>query len=224
MTNNLDGHTYIDEAIINDASAFNEALIIKLKSNFNNLHTDNWDFDRFGAEPDYSEHFERTLEQSLAIVPDFKRIGFLYNLLEDDLSKNILVSLFAYRILGYKKVRLPRNNDFYQMAMSKIHALPKLQSLNIPAGVGGFDLTLFDLRAVNFELTMFASLLGVNLTFLQKQYELHHGDIHIKAEIGDTVIDAGGCWGDTALYFAHEVGGGADESYPLNLSLVIWMF
>jgi FkbM family methyltransferase len=36
-----------------------------------------------------------------------------------------------------------------------------------------------------------------------KQYE---SDGFVRPEEGDVVIDCGGCWGDTALYFAHEVG------------------
>lgn len=43
-------------------------------------------------------------------------------------------------------------------------------------------------------------------TFILKQYEYRKRTPNIKAEAGDYVIDGGGCWGDTALYFAHEVG------------------
>lgn len=62
------------------------------------------------------------------------------------------------------------------------------------------------------------------VTFIQKQYE-YFTDINdsIKTEKGDVVIDAGGCWGDTALYFAHEAGNDGKvfsfEFIPKNLEV-----
>jgi FkbM family methyltransferase len=44
------------------------------------------------------------------------------------------------------------------------------------------------------------------IDFIIKQYEYNKNGKVIKAEEGDTVIDAGGCWGDTALFFSNEVG------------------
>jgi FkbM family methyltransferase len=39
-----------------------------------------------------------------------------------------------------------------------------------------------------------------------KQYEYRHGAIIISVSPGDFVIDAGGCWGDTALFFSSAAG------------------
>src|SRR4030095_15285393 len=41
---------------------------------------------------------------------------------------------------------------------------------------------------------------------LEKQYWFHRGPVSIQPEPGDTVIDAGACFGDTALAFADAVG------------------
>jgi hypothetical protein len=203
--------------------AFNAALVKRIDSDYNNYNEKNWDVDRFGPEPE-NKAVNRTLQDCYAIVPDFNKMGYLYNILNDALSKEILIGLFAYRILGYRKVRLPRNNDFYWESMAAIHALPKLEVLEIPSGPFHFKLPLLDLRPLGYEIKLFISLLGVNLTFLQKQYELHRGNVHCKAQAGDVVIDAGECWGDTALYFAHEVGANGRvisfEFIPSNLDVM----
>ena len=61
------------------------------------------------------------------------------------------------------------------------------------------------------------------MRFVQKQYEYHQGDVHCKTEAGDVVIDAGGCWGETTMYFAHEAGPTgtvvAFEFIPSNLEV-----
>lgn len=187
--------------------AFNEALMKRIQSDYRNDHEGNWDIDRFGPEPKNVSVDSRALEDYYASIGQFERVGYLYNALTDNQSKQILVELFAFLIMGYRKVRLQRNSDFYWRSMKAIHDLPVLDELKIPVpGLFEFDLKLLDLRSIGYDLKFFIPLLGANITFLQKQYELHHGNVHCKAEAGDVVIDAGGCWGDTALYFAHEVG------------------
>lgn len=215
----------IDPAKRERDDAFNYALMKQIESDFNNFQDGNWDVDRFGPEPENTEVEKKTLEDYFAQTHQFDRIGYLYNILSDSLSKEILVRLFAFLIMGYRKVRLQRNNDLYWKSMRAIHSLPKLGELKIPVpGLFDFDLKLLDLRSLGYDLKFFIPLLGANITFLQKQYELHHGDVHCKAEAGDVVIDAGGCWGDTALYFAHEVGPNGKvvsfEFIPSNLEVM----
>jgi len=88
--------------------------------------SENWDEIRFGAfKPPFTTKIlvgiNRLLRTKLAILPGkialprkFDDImdhleGFaaLYELLADEASKNTVVKLVAYRILGYQKVKLP---------------------------------------------------------------------------------------------------------------------
>lgn len=66
--------------------------------------------------------------------------------------------------------------------------------------------------------------MGISATFLDKQYEYNKISPAIKAKRGDVVIDGGGCLGDTALYFAHEVGDTGHvytiEFIPSNLEIM----
>ena len=59
---------------------------------------------------------------------------------------------------------------------------------------------------------------------MQKQYEYHRGGVVCKAEPGDVAIDCGACWGETTVYFAHEVGAQGRvlsfEFIPTNLAVL----
>ena len=71
---------------------------------------------------------------------------------------------------------------------------------------------------------MYYSALGINTDFIIKQYEFHREGLHIEAEAGDVALDAGGCFGDTALYFANKVGATGKvkvfEFIPKNLEIL----
>lgn len=156
-------------------------------------------------------------------VPRYRDVGYLYDRLEDAGSKELLAKLFAFRAMGHRKVRLPRNNEEHWGFMAKVD---RLKCVGDPVKVRFMDLTLKprDFRPLGYDLTAYCTPGGGSFTFLQKQYEFHRGDVHIKAEAGDVVIDAGGCWGETSLYFAHEVGDqGRVVSYefiPSNLEIL----
>jgi FkbM family methyltransferase len=56
---------------------------------------------------------------------------------------------------------------------------------------------------LNFDgLRFFAHKGNIECTFLLEQYR--YAQAGIEVESGDVVVDAGGCWGDTALYFAQK--------------------
>lgn len=132
-------------------------------------------------------------------------IGYLYDRLADAQSKDLLVKLFAFRTMGHRKVRLPQNNPSHWSNIKRIESLPKAGP---PLSVKFMDLTLElrDMSPVGFDMKAYCTGAGGSYIFLQKQYELHHDAATCKAEAGDIVIDAGACWGETSLYFAHEVG------------------
>jgi FkbM family methyltransferase len=118
-----------------------------------------------------------------------------YGLLADSVSRDLFVKLLAYRILGDKHVRLPLNDRKYwelrrsvrkhRLRRNTIKDVPILRSLD-----------LFDFNRVRLH----AHTMNILNTFLLRQYNCDRGGIGAKPS--DVVIDAGGCWGDTALYFA----------------------
>lgn len=56
------------------------------------------------------------------------------------------------------------------------------------------------------KITLFFEPASVFIEFVLNPYVYNKNGISVKSEKGDIVIDAGACWGDTALNFASEVG------------------
>lgn len=156
-------------------------------------------------------------------VARFKGVGYLYDRLEDGASKDLLVKLMAFRAMGHRKVKLPQNNPDY---WNNIRRIENLEVVGQPVSVDFMNLTLQlrDLSPLGYGMRAYCTSGGGSYIFLQKQYELHRGEVVCKAEPGEIAIDAGACWGETSLYFAHEVGeSGRVISYefiPSNIAVL----
>jgi FkbM family methyltransferase len=130
---------------------------------------------------------------------------FLYALLGDQPSRDLLIKLMAYRFLGHRRVRLPRNTPQY---WHDIKSTRDFRTAAPPLAIDFMDqkLAVYDLNPLGYDITCHSSQPGLACTFVQKQYEYHQGDVHCKVEPTDIVIDAGACWGETTLHFAHDAG------------------
>jgi len=131
--------------------------------------------------------------------------SFLYDKLEDEESKNLLIKIVAYRLLGHRKVKLPLNTNTFWKELEIIEN--KLDKENyIDVEFMNFRLHYSDLSFLNIPLKLFYTEMGLYIDFFIKQYELHRPQVYIGAQEGEVVLDGGGCYGDTALYFANKVG------------------
>ena len=136
------------------------------------------------------------------------RLAFLwksFELFEDTQSRELFVQLLLYRLLGEKYVKLPMNNGKYWQLVERLESgwlRPRAADLKTsPQAV-----QLYELNELAFPISLAARASMVLATFLLEQYAYRIGGYSISASPGDLVIDAGACWGDTALYFAHKVG------------------
>lgn len=138
-------------------------------------------------------------------VNRFSGVGYLYDRLEDPVSKDLLVKLMAFRAMGHRKVKLPQNT---QEHWDNIRKIESLDIVGPPISVDFMNLILQlrDLSPLGYNMRAYCTGGGGSYIFLQKQYELHRASSICKADPGDYVIDAGACWGETSLYFAYEVG------------------
>lgn len=130
--------------------------------------------------------------------PDFylKNINefkYLYDLIEDDAGRDTLIGVLVYRILGYHRVRLPLKSC--TQALIESVRLPDKMPVNFRHGY----IHQYDLRPLGHELTLYCAGVSVKTQFVLEQYRLAN---RVEVAPGDVVIDCGGCWGDSALYFA----------------------
>lgn len=121
-------------------------------------------------------------------------------------DRELLVSLIVYKVLGFKKVKLPRNNGAYWEAIKTAKTLSDSADTFDPHFMH-FILEKFDLKPIGFDVKLYFSEAAVAIDYIIEQYAYKVDDKNIvSVESGDIVLDIGGCWGDTALYFAHKVG------------------
>ena len=224
-------------------SAFIKEISAELVRSVNNNYEDNYDHNRFGVleipKPritikdkvikklnrsgfynDFSnQNFARTLEESEF---DFDPFVYLYDKLEDAASKKLLIKLVAYRLLGHTKVKLPLSQSGFWETQHLIESKEdKTDSVDI--NFMGIRLSKIDSSFLGFPVTMYNTALGINILFSIKQYEFHGNNIDIEVKEGDVVLDGGGCYGDTALYFAYKTGRAGKvhvfEFIPANIKL-----
>lgn len=123
-----------------------------------------------------------------------------------ELDRKLLISLIAYRVLGFEKVKLPRNNADYWKAIEIAKSLSNHKDTYDPHFLH-FILEKFDLKPIGFDVKFYYSEVGVAIDFIIEQYAYKvDGKSIVAVEKGDTVLDIGACWGDTALYFANLTG------------------
>lgn len=152
-------------------------------------------------------------------VRRFSDIEYLHNLLDNEDSRTLLVKLFAYRIMGHKKVKLPRNTLKNREFLEKIATLP-IVGPSIKVNFMNLSLECRDLTPIGFNLSAYCTTGGGAYVFLQRQYEYDSKGATCKVDPCDVVIDAGACWGETSLYFAHNASKViAFEFIPSNIEV-----
>jgi len=148
----------------------------------------------------------------------------LYESLGDEDSRRMLVEILTFRVLGYPRVKLPQNQPSFWAASNHIDRDLVRERRTVAVGMLDGYLNKYDLRSDGFPITLHAHHLNIQNTFSLQQYGYTKNGKSIQAEAGDVVIDGGGCWGDTALYFAHRVGPAGQvicfEFVPENLKIL----
>lgn len=204
-------------------SSFNIDLITEIEKSRNNHYgKENFDELRFG---NYSQIYDYKLsikqflkklikyflnqDESIEVIEFLntygERLQRIWHHLDDD-DRSLLTSLITYRLLGRKKIKLPRNNQEYWHALSMAKSL-KVEGETYDPHFMHFVLEKFDLKKIGYEISLFFSDLGIAIDFILEQYAYKRdGKSIIQVEKGDIVLDVGGCWGDTALYFASKAG------------------
>jgi FkbM family methyltransferase len=200
---------------------FLSLLYNKVRSSLKNNYKDNYDEERFGrlipnrnlkslikqkinngfVSKDLLENYLESLKE-ISINKD--RFQFLYDSLADDASKELLIDIWAYRVLGNKHIKLRTNSSFYWDTLSRLKALADNKDVIDPSFMH-FKLPRHNLKQLGKNVELYFMSLGVLIDFFLEQYKYAGEGLQIEANDDDVVIDAGGCWGDTAIYFASKI-------------------
>ena len=162
---------------------------------------------RLGYVRDNAYH-RATIESRLdEIEAHLDGLEWLHERLADEASRRTLVEVMAFRILGSRHTRLSRHNAAFAQALHdlKHKVLKRPRAARADFLDGWLDDYEVGMSAVPVRLR--AHKLNVLNTFLLEQYRFHEpGAAIVEVQQGDVVLDGGGCWGDTALYFADKAG------------------
>jgi FkbM family methyltransferase len=220
-------------------SRIEQTLRDRIEANRNRYYLDNLDTLRFPHRPIaqrlrkglahvlthaglYKNRRTYTAELDL-LRPYFSRLDAMCDRLEDGASRALLADLMAYRVLGPYRYRLPLSTPGYRQAVAAVeqYAVPG-DTIPVPGPPGRLQRYRLDVDGTPVDLYLTRS--GIYNQYVLRQYECRAGGAHLQAGPGQVVIDAGGCFGDSALYFAARVGDGGHvyclEFIPSNLEIL----
>ena len=210
------------------ARSFMERLLSEISSDQDNDFEDNYDYYRFGkvrkmvttvglfkkvVKKILSKgnlyhagliNSKNVINRATAMGEYLDRFALLYDLLDDDRSKELLIKILAYRIMGHTKVKLPLNNPSYWKGIKQMERLTA-KSEKIPLDFNNWSLSKINLYSLGYPIVCYTRPTAANIIWLVRSYEGGQ-EKRIRINPGDVVIDGGACWGDTALRFAYDAG------------------
>lgn len=153
-------------------------------------------------DPDAAgERLRRILELSTGLEITYERLA-------DEASKRALLDVLKLRVLGAHHARLRVTPQEFRRHQLRIEQQLCLERGTFAVSDPYFSpLSLYRISANGYDqISLHAHSVDLVSVFLLGQYSYSRGPTHVSVQPGDVVLDVGGCWGDTALYFASLVG------------------
>jgi FkbM family methyltransferase len=209
----------------NMSNSLKEEVYREVLSNVRNVWHDNHDRFRYGELPARKKLRLWVLEALKRVnffyLPDHESgmfvemgrifaedIEFLYDRLSDLRSKDLLVRILSYKILGFFRYKLPLSSPEYWRQIDDVRKY-RLEDVDfVTTHWGNRKRTYFryDIRPLGLPLQLYSNEQSILTEFVLKQYEYSNQGLRIGVTEGDTVIEGGACYGDTALHFAALAG------------------
>ncbi len=180
-------------------------LVFRMFERMHHSEPDNFAADRYLGQPPNWFFYERHAEYFLFFLRNAEGFFHSRQLLEDEESRTLFDSLVLFRMLGHLHVRLPFNTPENRAQI----AIAQSWWLEDTDDTGAFGpLAIFAVPGSDGTMRIKGWKENVAWTFLYRQYFFERNGVEVKPNANDHVIDAGGCFGDTALGFADAVGSG----------------
>jgi len=182
---------------------------------------DNHDFSRFPITEKYSiislkfyknriYNFLLWTKNTAIFILHINKFYKSYLLLSDDESKKLFIKLIVYKILGPKHVKIKDNLDWKKEQelinhADKFYTSPSEILLKTHPLFGGLN-HYQNIPTERGHIKLDCWTGGITYGSMKKQYYFSRHGVVIMPELGDVVIDAGGCFGDTSVFFSKSAG------------------
>ena len=121
-------------------------------------------------------------------------------------SRQLLFERLVFYVLGHVHARIGPSPDQLRALLRTAHEqLITDRDVTPLRYAGSPNSHRFDLRPIGFPVTLESYMLGIQGTFQLQQYRCPT-NATARPQRGDIAIDAGGCFGETALWLADAVG------------------
>lgn len=190
-------------------------FIIRVVSEYelglNNDIVNNFDFRRYSfgryIEPDSENAKLAYLNYFSFFIANVNRFYSAYQHISDD-SKELFIRLILFRSLGYRKIRIKETLD-WASELKYFDDIDQYKHSKSTISLSSLFGELYHFEKIPSPLCeLKLDCLSGNIVSIlhRKQYFYDSNNIKIMPQNGDIVIDAGACFGDTAVYFASHVG------------------
>jgi FkbM family methyltransferase len=182
-------------------------LLLRLqRSEANNYDARRFSFD--GVDRSCAFDLEYHKENLCFFILNYEKFEAALSLLEDEASRALFRELILFRLAGHLHIRLPTNTPRYWEFRERASANPSQPSHFDFKSVFGPLRHYEDVELYGRKFSLDCWPDDIASTSFIRQYHLERGDVRIFPEPENHVIDAGSCFGDTAVSFAGAVGPG----------------
>ena len=131
-----------------------------------------------------------------------------YSRLGDERSRRAMLDVLKLRVLGPYHTSLAITPAMYRAEQVRADRQLRIRSDTIEVSDPWFSpLSLYRVPVPGgSSVVLHSHSVDVVSVFVLGQYRYAHDGAGVTVGPGDVVLDVGGCWGDTALYFASLVG------------------
>lgn len=189
------------------SSAFTDRVKLLIKQSAPYYYPENKGLDIQGyndkvevcTNPVYNYYKYKTMFNKLKKL-GIKELEYTYNNLNDEYSKEIFLMVLVYNLFDRVKLRFPW---YYSRNIidGKMFNQMLVDDTNISIWNDYIKLKKYNLASIGYNLEVLLNNAGIQIDFIDEQYA--YKDL-VSVQSGDNVIDAGACYGDTALYFANK--------------------
>ncbi|MFC4161003.1 FkbM family methyltransferase [Chitinimonas lacunae] len=164
---------------------------------------DNFDHERYAGEDPGNFALSRHVHYLKFFMANYAQLFQTRALLADEASREWLDKLILYRLLGHHHIRLLDDAPAQWAIREQVkgYLVSEREEKGLLGQLGNYEVPVDD-RLIRFA----GWSCNVAWAFFIRQYYFERDGVVIKPEAGDHIIDAGACFGDTALAFAASAG------------------